>query len=88
MRALLYTSDPYEPSGVVGLYETEEQRQNILEQYAATVRKRRQEHLKGPWRGNDDYRKTLLPKLEQHVQEEVDQLKDIEIPVGVYGEFY
>jgi hypothetical protein len=33
LKALLYTSDPYEPSGVIGLFETEEQKQNIVGQY-------------------------------------------------------
>lgn len=33
LRRILYTSDPYEPSGTIGVYETEEQRQRILAAY-------------------------------------------------------
>lgn len=36
MKALIYTSDPWEPSGVIGLFETEEQKQNILEAFLTT----------------------------------------------------
>lgn len=33
LRRIFYTSDPYEPSGTIGVYETEEQRQRILAAY-------------------------------------------------------
>lgn len=35
LRRLLYTSDPHEPSGTIGIYETEEQKQAIIEAYVA-----------------------------------------------------
>lgn len=31
----MYTSDPYEPSRTIGIYETEEQRQSIIDGWVA-----------------------------------------------------
>jgi hypothetical protein len=39
MRRILYTSDPYEPSGTIGVYSTEEERQAILSAYLEDVMK-------------------------------------------------
>jgi len=33
LKRLMYTSDPHEPSGTIGIYETEEQRNNIIKDY-------------------------------------------------------
>jgi len=34
IKALFYTSDPYEPSGLLGVFNTEEEKQNILRNIA------------------------------------------------------
>lgn len=58
MKALLYTSDPYEPSGVIGLFETEEQKEKIISDY--------------------------LAQSKYYMRED---LREIDIPIGVFG-FY
>jgi hypothetical protein len=70
VRALLYTSDPYEPSGVIGLFETEEQKQAILQGYVAYMRREFSWYADRP-----DTDITW-------------ELREIEIPIGVYGEYY
>ncbi len=45
MKALLFTDDPWCPSGVIGLFETEEQKQSILTQYENNIRGRHLEYL-------------------------------------------
>lgn len=70
MKALLYTSDPYEPSGVIGLYETEEQKQEII-------------------KGYKEYLKIEYSYLtETQIDTDVAVLKEIEIPVGIFGQYY
>lgn len=87
MKALLYTSDPYEPSGVIGLFETEEQKQAIIQGYIKTLR--------NDCRWEMDWHKwqTATPeeKAADHqlrIKHEVGALQEIEIPVGVYGQYY
>lgn len=70
MKALLYTSDPYEPSGVIGIYETEEQKQEIIKGY------------------EEDFRKAYPEFSEEYVKQEIEELREIEIPIGVYGQYY
>lgn len=36
---ILYTSDPFEPSGTIGLYQTEEQREFIIKKYLEDSKK-------------------------------------------------
>lgn len=95
MKALLYTSDPYEPSGVIGLYETEEQKQTILEEYGEVLDRAHKERLKtvkfpGYYAGytyqtrEEAYEKTVR----EYVDDDIQALKEIEIPIGVYGEYF
>ncbi len=95
MKALLFTNDPYEPSGVIGLFETEEQKQTILAQYENNIRERHLKYLntvKFPgwwatqlWKTREEaYNATI----EKEVEQEITALKEIEIPIGVYGEYY
>lgn len=95
MKALLYTSDPYEPSGVVGLFENEEQKKAILLGY-------RRELIRRYVRGLQTVRfpsyyagvlyqtrkEAFFRSIEQHLQEQLNALKEIEIPIGEYGQYF
>jgi hypothetical protein len=89
MRALLFTCDPYEPSGVVGLYETKEQKATILRQH-----REHWEKYELPKYQQEDYHYRWLPlterlqKAEESYSGIVDELIEIEIPIGVYGCYY
>lgn len=95
MKALLYTNDPYEPSGVIGLYETEEQKQTILEGYKKSIENYQKEHLStvkfpGWWKDRvwGTREEAYNTTIEEKVKQEVMALREIEIPIGVYGEYY
>lgn len=89
MKALLYTSDPYEPSGVIGLFETEKQKQNILLQH----RKEWEETDLPNYKRENNYYKNLplierLRKAEEDYLFIVHSLQEIEIPIGEYGQYF
>lgn len=84
MKALLMTSDPYEPSGVIGLFETEEQRLAIIEGFKESHRQYCLESNKVAWRGM-----VQSPEdIEKYAERRAAELKEIDIPIGVYGEYY
>lgn len=90
MKALLYTSDPYEPSGVIGLFETEEQRQTILKGFRERFLEDRQKN-QWTWPKDAESQERLRQYLAdgpKQAEEEIKRLTEIEIPIGVYGEFY
>ncbi len=95
MKALLYTSDPYEPSGVIGLFETEEQKQAILNGYEKSIQDWHKSHLKTikfpgwyyPQQWNT-FEECYNGTIDALIEREVKSLKEIEIPVGIYGEYY
>ena len=89
MKALLYISDPYEPAGVIGLFETEKQKQNILLQH----RKEWEETDFPNYKKEDNFCQNLplierLRKAEEDYLFIVHSLQEIEIPVGEYGQYF
>lgn len=79
MKALLYTSDPYEPYGVIGLFETDEQKAAIIAGYEASIR--------ADWKRLEAHG-TFCDDIESVVQADIEDLKEIEIPIGVFGIYY
>lgn len=95
MKALLFTDDPWCPSGVIGLFETEEQKQSIIKEYGNSIRQRHQERLNtvkfpGWWATQvwENKEEAYNATVEIEVQKELYALKEIDIPIGVYGEYY
>jgi hypothetical protein len=39
IKALLYTSDPYEPKGVIGLFQNEQEKKKIQKEYLIYYKK-------------------------------------------------
>ena len=79
MKALLYTSDPYAPRGVIGLFETEKQKQNIIKGYIQAQK--------------SDYRQSYMnhisqEKVMEHITYNIKTFTEINIPIGIYGEYY
>jgi len=95
MKALLYTDDPWCPSGVIGLFETEEQKQIILKGYEESIKQRQTEYLKtvkfpGWWQSQEwaTREEAFKATIGKTIEQEVALLKEIEIPIGTYGEYY
>lgn len=88
MKALLYTSDPYEPSGVIGLFETEQEKQVILQGFKDKVQRRRAQFVTSMFQATEAQKNHYLNQNPLYIQQEVDSLTEIEIPIGVYGEYY
>lgn len=90
MKALLYTSDPYEPSGVIGLFETEEQKQAIISGYRAEmIRTRKKDYTTEDSSGFYNWLplEQRLKKFEEEVESDIANWEEVEIPVGVYGPY-
>ena len=87
MRGVFYIANPYELSGLLGLYETPEQRQNIIDSY----RLQEEEAIKSysyPASFDKEYIDTDIQKRIKNIDRQIQQFFDREIPVGVYGPFY
>jgi len=67
VKALLYTSDPYEPCGVIGLFRNNQEKEKIQKEYF-------------------DYQKKHWPNLD--AQQAVNELVELTIPIGQFGEYY
>jgi hypothetical protein len=86
MKALLITS---EPSGVIGIYETEEQKKAIIAEWIAEETERWEEYFKirpphwTPEKWEVFKRESLASRTDIK-----NELTEIEIPVGVYGRYY
>lgn len=89
MKALLYTSDPYEPSGVIGLFETEQQKQDILQQYTEQQTKKILNPLNPTYNGMKEALKSEITQNSLNsIKQDILSFTEIEIPIGIYGEYY
>jgi hypothetical protein len=90
-KALLVTSDPYEPSGVIGLFDTDEQKQAILTGYREQLKMEEDRFLES-WTSRDqedeDRKQRYIKDSPKHIERWVAALTEIEIPMGVFGNFY
>jgi len=89
MKALLYTSDPYEPSGVIGLFENDEQKQNILRQHKEEWNRTElpQYQKENCFYSQFPLEERLLLAAEDYLRT-LNNLEEIDIPIGQYGNYF
>lgn len=88
MKALLITNDPYEPSGVIGIYDTEEQKQAVIAGWKAaeTAAWAKSYRIRPPHWDVEEWEKRKQEALIFRLN--IRELTEVEIPIGVYGQYY